>query len=64
MVEHLGIDIHRLVALLQIHELSMLALHNASWDVLCKKGFMELSPLHLVSRASGGEVRLPCSGIT
>jgi hypothetical protein len=29
VVEHLGIGIHRLVALLQIHELSMLALHNA-----------------------------------
>jgi hypothetical protein len=42
----------------------MLALHNALWDVLSTKGFTELGPLHLVSRASGGEVGPPCSGIT
>jgi hypothetical protein len=63
VVEHLGIGIHRLAALLEIHELSMLALHNACWDVLCMKGFTELSPLHLVNGASGGEVGPPCSGI-
>jgi hypothetical protein len=31
---------------------------------LCTKGFTKLSPLHLVSKASGGEVGPPCSGIT
>jgi hypothetical protein len=49
---------------LKIHELSMLALHNAYWDVLRTKGFTELSPLHLVSRVSDGEVDPPCSSIT
>jgi hypothetical protein len=63
MVEHLGISIHRLVALLQIHELSMLALHNAYWDVLRMKGFTKPGPLHLLSRVSGGDVGPPCSGI-
>jgi hypothetical protein len=42
----------------------MLALHNACWDVLHKKGFTKLDTLHLVNRASGGEVGPPCSGIT
>jgi hypothetical protein len=52
-----------LIALLQIHELSMLALHNACWDVLRTKGFTELDPLHLVSGVSAGEVSPTCSGI-
>jgi hypothetical protein len=64
LVEHLGIGIHRLITLLQIHEISMLALHNACWDVLHMKGFTELGPLHLVSGASGGEIGPPCSSIT
>jgi hypothetical protein len=41
----------------------MLALHNACWDVLHMKGLTELDPLHLISRASGGEVGPPCFGI-
>jgi hypothetical protein len=42
----------------------MFALHNACWDVLHMKGFTKLGTLHLVSRASGGEVGPPWSGIT
>jgi hypothetical protein len=53
-----------LVALLQIHELKMIAFHDACWNMLCTEGFTELDPLYLVSRTSGGETDPPCAGIT
>jgi hypothetical protein len=67
-----------LIALLQIHELFVLALHNACWDMLCTEGFTklgslhlvggtsgtELGSLHLVGGTSGGEAGTPCSNVT
>jgi hypothetical protein len=52
-----------LVTLLQIHELSVHAFHDACWNMLRTEGFTELGPLHLVSRTSGNETSPPCSGI-
>jgi hypothetical protein len=44
-----------LVALLQIQELSVFAFHDDYRNMLHTKSFTELSPLHLVRRASGSE---------
>jgi hypothetical protein len=63
VVEYFGVGIHRLVALLRIHELSMLAFYDVCWNILCMEGFLKLGLLYLVSGASGGEVGPPCSGI-
>jgi hypothetical protein len=52
-----------LVALLQIHELSVLAPHNVCWDMLRTEGFTELGPLDLISGVNDGEVGPPCSCI-
>jgi hypothetical protein len=67
-----------LIALLQIHELFVLALHNTYWDLLRTEGFAELGSLHLVGGTSGtelgslhlvggtsgGEAGTPCSNVT
>jgi hypothetical protein len=65
MVELLGVDTDGPSSLLEVHDLLVLLPHHTCGDVMDAKGFMELSPRHLVvCGASGGVVGPPHAGVT
>jgi hypothetical protein len=63
MVEELGVVVHGSPTLLKIHELLVLPQHDTCQHMLSMEGLTKLSPLHLVSGTSGGEVGPPCPDV-